>query len=114
MEHDNSPIGFFKMLGITEKELSEYSIRLNQSSDAWFDAMTMYYEQHDALMDWVFTRRWNGSRAGGNLRRRKVLQFIQLNSREKPATHWLFIGGYEVGDTVMRGGNEVYRSEERL
>lgn len=108
MEHDNSPIGFFKMLGITEKELSEYSIRLNQSSDAWFDAMTMYYEQHDALMDWVFTRRWNGSRAGGNLRRRKVLQFIQLNSREKP-THWLFIGGYEVGDTVMRGGNEVYQ-----
>lgn len=109
MEHDNSPIGFFKMLGITEKELPEYSIRLNQSSDAWFDAMAMYYERHDALMDWVFTRRWNGSRAGGNLRRHKVLQFIQLNSREKPATHWLFIGGYEVGDTVMRGGNEVYQ-----
>lgn len=103
MENNNPPIRFFEMLGLSEEELSEYAIRLNQSSGAWFDAMTMYYEHHDELMDWVFTRRWNGSKAGGNIRQPKVLQFIQLDGREKPAIHWLFIGGYEVGETVMQG-----------
>ena len=109
MDDYNPPIRFFEMLGIGEDELSQYSVRLNQSSDAWFDAMTMYYGHHDELMDGVFTRRWNGGRAGGNIRRPKVLQFIQLDGREKPATHWLFIGGYEAGAPVMRGGNEVYQ-----
>ncbi len=109
MENNNPPIRFFEMLGLSEEELSEYAIRLNQSSGAWFDAMTMYYEHHDELMDWVFTRRWNGSKAGGNIRQPKVLQFIQLDGREKPAIHWLFIGGYEVGETVMQGNDEVYQ-----
>ena len=51
MENNNPPIRFFEMLGLSEEELSEYAIRLNQSSGAWFDAMTMYYEHHDELME---------------------------------------------------------------
>ena len=38
MDDYNPPIRFFEMLGIGEDELSQYSVRLNQSSDAWFDA----------------------------------------------------------------------------
>lgn len=104
------PIHFLSMLGIGEDELAEYAIRLNGSSPHWFDVMTMYYEHHDKLMDWVFTRHWDGNaRAVGNIPQRKVLQFIQLDDNEKPVNHWLFLGGYEVSDTMMKGKDEVYR-----
>lgn len=82
-KHSTPTINFFEMMGISEEELSHYLIRLNKSSANWFDVMTLYYEKHDELMNWVFTRRWNSSgRNNGNMPQSKVLQFIQLDGNE--------------------------------
>ncbi|PAU67480.1 GIY-YIG nuclease family protein [Bifidobacterium criceti] len=116
-KHSIPTINFFEMMGISEEELSHYLIRLNKSSANWFDVMTLYYEKHDELMNWVFTRRWNsGGRNNGNMPQSKVLQFIQLDGNENPPTHWLFVGAYEILGTHVEGEREIYgwKSIERF
>ncbi|WP_259302178.1 hypothetical protein [Bifidobacterium pseudolongum] len=116
-KHSTPTINFFEMMGISEEELSYYLIRLNKSSANWFDVMTLYYEKHDELMNWVFTRRWNSNgRNNSNMTQSKVLQFIQLDGNENPPTHWLFVGGYEILGTHVEDEREIYgwKSIERF
>lgn len=104
------PISFLELLGFSDSTLQEYTIRLNQSNENWFDVTNTYYSNNQQLMDWVFTKTWaNDAKTKGKIPTNKVLQFIQLYKDEKPTIHWLFIGGFEIiGESLQANGNTLY------
>ncbi|WEV59641.1 GIY-YIG nuclease family protein [Bifidobacterium sp. ESL0728] len=105
------PIHVFDLLNISDEELKEYEVRLNQTG-SWFNVVDQYYFDKEYLLDWAFTRKWPNKKAVGQLHAHKVLQFIQLDpdNREK----WLFIGAFEVGEIKNHkaGDTEIYNRNE--
>ncbi|RYQ00857.1 GIY-YIG nuclease family protein [Bifidobacterium pseudolongum] len=112
-QHSKPSIKFFNMLGISEQELGEYTIRLNGSDPQWFDVLSEYYRSEKTLMRWIFVKKYPYSKKALPKMQSKVLQFIQLDRREKTPRHWLFLGGYSITGSHMdeESGNEIYDYE---
>lgn len=97
-------IGFFEMLGISEHELSEYSVRLNGNLGD-YEVLDLYYNHHDELLEHIHTVKWNdGDRR--NISTKYVLQFVQLKRGNK--SQWLFVGCSEIlpGETDSNRGKQ--------
>ena len=109
---DIEPIRFLKLLGLGEKELAGYTIRLNGSKMEWGDLLDFYYSSHDYLMKWIFTKKWPASKkADGQINTGKVLQFIQLKPEDPH--QWLFVGAYDVLDEYAEDdGTILYHYSE--
>ncbi|NEG69169.1 GIY-YIG nuclease family protein [Bifidobacterium choloepi] len=102
-----SPIRFFEMVGIGRDEMKNYTVRLN--SNKYIDVFNLYYSNRQEAMEWIFTRKWSGKDASGNIYG-KALQFIQTHDGR-----WLFVGAFSTtGEYRNAKGDQVYYYEEDL
>lgn len=85
-------ISVFNLLGISEEQLPDYSVRLN-SYMGGVDVIDAYYNRRDKLLEHAHTVQWPGKQRR-NISTPYVLQFLQL--RENSREHWLFIGGSRI------------------
>lgn len=83
-----SDISFFKLFNISENQLSDYSVRLNDNL-LNFNMLDSYYNHRELLLEHIHKMKW-GEGVRYNISTRYVLQFVKLDPRHRDL--WLFIG----------------------
>lgn len=102
---NNGPIKFCEMVGISEDEFKEYTVRLNGAR--WFDIVAEYYTNPEHVIGWMFKKKWHDSKQSTKRMNSKVLQFAQLD--KNTPDKWVFLGVYSVGETYIDAeGDESY------